>query len=467
MTKKNFVLLIMMFFVFVGASSVFAGGILNKQNFSVEYLRTFSRNAATDSADAVGYNPAGVMNLETGSYVNIGMFHASKDYVNIFNDNEKSISKEPSVVPGLFCVHKEDRWSVFGAFTVPGGGGKVDFPHGVATSYRIASEVMTAANAQLVPGISAALQGPPFGLPAAAANAMAQGVAYDNFAHSVELEGYHLGFTFGGAYKINDMISVAVGIRCIDAIKDAEGHARISASVPSSSIFPGFGSPFAGFNDDIIATIKYEETADDVGGFFGVNITPNDKLNIGFRFETKTELKYKMKVKEDTLDILEERRNMKTQEDLPGLIGLGVGYKITPKLKTDVSYTYYLEKNASWSDTQNSLIRSLRNAGDSYDLAVAFEYTFNDMFRGSAGYMMTNTNIASDDMYPFAPELDAYTYCMGFAWNATSDLTFNLALMRTSYENAGTTGENGTTPEGIVYDKDIHGFGLGVEYRFN
>jgi len=52
-------------------SFLFAGGIENKHNWSAEYARTLNRNAATDSADAVVYNPAGVMSMEDGFYVNL------------------------------------------------------------------------------------------------------------------------------------------------------------------------------------------------------------------------------------------------------------------------------------------------------------------------------------------------------------------------------------------------------------
>ena len=45
---------------------LWAGGIDNKTNWSVEYLRILNRNAATDSADAVAYNPAGVMKMDEG-----------------------------------------------------------------------------------------------------------------------------------------------------------------------------------------------------------------------------------------------------------------------------------------------------------------------------------------------------------------------------------------------------------------
>ncbi|MBW1744497.1 MAG: hypothetical protein JRJ47_13875, partial [Deltaproteobacteria bacterium] len=57
--------------VFCLTSPVMAGGIDNKHNFSAEYIRTLNRNAATDSADATVYNPAGVVRMEDGLYGNL------------------------------------------------------------------------------------------------------------------------------------------------------------------------------------------------------------------------------------------------------------------------------------------------------------------------------------------------------------------------------------------------------------
>ena len=59
--KKILVVLCVAGFIVSLASPLMAGGIINKQNLSSEYLRTISRNAATDAADATVFNPAGVM----------------------------------------------------------------------------------------------------------------------------------------------------------------------------------------------------------------------------------------------------------------------------------------------------------------------------------------------------------------------------------------------------------------------
>ena len=69
-----------LFFCFT--SSVMAGGIDNKTNWSVEYVRTFNRNAATDAADIALYNPAGTVKMEDGLYGNLSPHYIKKEYAN-------------------------------------------------------------------------------------------------------------------------------------------------------------------------------------------------------------------------------------------------------------------------------------------------------------------------------------------------------------------------------------------------
>ena len=101
--KKLFIFACVIGLVLSGASPLFAGGADNKTNWSAEYIRTLNRNAATDSADIVMYNPAGVMKMEDGLYGNASAHNVLKYYNNEINGVNFDQDK-PSVVPGLFAV---------------------------------------------------------------------------------------------------------------------------------------------------------------------------------------------------------------------------------------------------------------------------------------------------------------------------------------------------------------------------
>lgn len=368
--KKLSVQLLIFFLVLLTASHVMAGGINNKQNFSIEYDRTASRNAANDSADAAVYNPAGVMQMEDGFYLNAGAFYALKDYSNKIGGTQYE-SKKPSFVPSLIGLYKKGGWAAFGAFTVPGGGGKVIYDDGSATTLGY--------GALLVAGANYALTQPPYSLPSA---------PYYGTVGSqrLEAESIYYGLTLGGAYRVNDLVSIAFGVRFIEADKETQASMTISPSALGSL----YSMPDRTFN------IEYEEAASGLGGFAGLNITPNDSLNIGIRYELSTKLDFETTVNVDDTGML--INGAEEREDLPGLLGIGVGYRINPKLKMETSFTYYLEKDATREDVR------FDDAGNGYDLAMAFEYAFNPKLKGSLGYMRTITDISPDHMQPEAAE---------------------------------------------------------------
>jgi long-chain fatty acid transport protein len=94
------------------ASTVFAGAIENKTNWSAEYIRTLNRNAATDYADIAAYNPAGTVKLDEGFIINGSVQFLSKKYENIISGTTLE-SDEPSYIPGIFGVYNKGKPPVF------------------------------------------------------------------------------------------------------------------------------------------------------------------------------------------------------------------------------------------------------------------------------------------------------------------------------------------------------------------
>jgi long-chain fatty acid transport protein len=226
----------------------------------------------------------------------------------------------------------------------------------------------------------------------------------------------------------------------------AEKATRASISISTSAIGALYGIPDRTFN------IDYEETANGLGGFVGLNITPNDSFNIGLRYETSTKLDFETTVNMDDTRML--NNGSKKREDLPGLLGLGIGYRINQDLSVDTSFTYYLEKDATRQDAR------FQDAGNGYDLAMAFEYALNSKLKGSLGYMHTIVNMDPDNMLPEAAELDAHTVCGGFVYALRPGLDIDFALMKNIYNQEVTT-------DGIELDKKLFCLGIGLQYKFN
>jgi long-chain fatty acid transport protein len=415
--KKLFIILSMFGYVLGSVSPVFSGGMINSQNFSAEYLRTFSRNAATDSADAVFYNPAGVMKLEDGLYGNLGIFIALKDYNNKI-DNSDSKSDDPSTIPGLVVLYKKARAAGYFAFGIAGGGGEVTYEDGVSLSHYIASGYLQGVNA----GLAAPL--------------------YQIGFHKLEGESYYYGYTLGGSYEVNEMISVSAGLKLVDAYKEVSASILLTEATGTVPILAG---------------LSYKETAQGFSGLLGVNITPLDNLNIGLRYETNTELDFKIEKKQDTLSVL-RADGEKEQEDLPALFGLGVAYKINPSLLVHTSFTYYLNEEAK---LEHSRFQGVDNA---FELAVAFEYAINQKLRASLGYMYTETGIDGENMLAPHPELDVDTLGAGVGYEVKPGIDLNFAVYNSFYESDSFT--QADTFSKIEYDKNVFGVAFGIQYKF-
>jgi long-chain fatty acid transport protein len=418
--RKRFVFLCVVSLFAASTSPLFAGGIENKTNWSAEWVRTLNRNAATDSADAVSYNPAGVMKMDNGLYLNASGQYAFKDYSDTVHGTEYS-TNEPDIVPSLFALYKQDKWAAYGAVTIVVAGGKVDYENGDATTLGLASNIITTFNT-LFPG-------PP--------------PAFTSILNQhLEGKSYFVGYTIGGAYKLNDIISVSLGARYVDASRDFKGFATL-----------GGGS----FGTQTYA-VDYDETGHGWGGIIGVNLSPIDELDIGIRFETKTSIDLVTGVTTDTVPGGLVTNGAKRNRDLPALLGVGVSYKFTPKLRVEADLTYYFNQNAGWDNNPVTAADETQK-DDGYDAGITCEYTFNPKWKASVGYMYTFVGINPDNMSIETPELDANTIAGGVAFNPTTNWGINLGVLKTFYKDA-------TTSSGITFDKDVVIVGLGAQYKF-
>ena len=411
--KKLLVCLCVAGLMVSSVSPLFAGGIENKHNWSAEYVRTLNRNAATDSADAVVYNPAGVMKMEDGLYLNLTGQYVLKEYSNTYLGT-KYDTDEPDFIPSLFTLYKKDKWAAYGAVTVVVAGGQVDFKDGNTTTFMLGQ------------GLTSKLGG-------------------SLSDHRLEGESYFIGYTMGGAYEINDMVSVSLGARYVDASREFQGHATL------------LGTAFG----DIRPAVDYEETGDGWGGIIGINIAPTKELNIGIRYETKTSIDLKTDVNKDTVPggLPGLVDGAKRNRDMPPLLGLGVSYKINPKIKVDANFTWYLNNDVNWDDNPVTLNDESRKDNGN-DLGIACEYTFNSKWKASVGYMYTWVGIEPENMKIETPELDGGTIAGGIAYKATPDLDLNFGILKVFYNNE-------RTDSGIKFEKDsVVDIAASIQYKF-
>jgi long-chain fatty acid transport protein len=446
--RKGFIT-IWVLVLFAGlTSALHAGGIINKQNLSAEYIRTLNRNASTDMADAAAFNPAGTAMMQDGLYMKADVIYLMKDYSNNLpasfpvagsplparTSGGTLDSDEPSIIPGLFAVYKQDRWAGFFGVTIPGGGGKVRYDDGNART-----ALLSLGYAPLL-GYT--------GLAALNAPATA-----DQF---IEADSYYVGYSLGASYKVLDSLSVGGGIRYVDAYQKFKGYAQ---------------NPTTGRS----VNVKIEREDEAFNYFLGLDFAPIKDLNIALTYMSNTPLNFKSDTRDSTAFLGPNSISSRVgwadgtheREDLPGYLGFGVSYFIIPgTLRIEPNLTYYLEKQAKLEGSrfQDSM------PGNSYDYGVTLEYILNPQWKFSVGYLRTDIKgMDSQDLLPEAPELDANTVGLGLVWSPLERLSITLSGIKVWYESEKTGAEStaaGRSPAGTTLDKDVWGVALGLQYRF-
>jgi long-chain fatty acid transport protein len=406
------------------AAPAFGGGIDNKQNFSSAYAGTLSRNAATDGADAAAYNPAGLMLLKNGTYLELDLLPFTFDYDHEYNGETKTASPN-LIAPMAFGVHKLDKWAFWGAFTINGGGGETEYDNGNIITQTVEN--------QLAAGAFAAA-----GLPGG--GTLSQPYAY--------AESYDYTFTAGVSYDLHPMVSVAAGLRYIFTDKEVDLHGTYS------------GAYLLG---------KYDQEAEGFGGVLGIDIHPSDTINIAIRYESEVNLDWETDTNGSNalgialLTAFNREDGKSYARDLPAVLALGVEWKIHPQITLKPSVSYYFEKDADW-DTQNDAVD-----GNSYELALAVQYDVNEDWSLTAGYLYIDVDMKPENfgiIEMMNPPLDCHAFAVGAKYRVTEKLTLTLGLSGYFYEEDTAPANLAMGRPEVTYDKTLYQAGIGILYRF-
>lgn len=225
MTKK----LKFLFIMAMGASSVFAGGLLTNTNQSVHFLRNPALDATTE-IDAVYYNPAGLVFLNNGFHFSLSNQSAFQTRTITstfapFAGNGGNATKEYGakttalVIPSIQVAYKMDRLAISAGFGVVGGGGVAAFSDGL-------------------PSLEAPVSMIPLSLSANKINTTSYSL--DQY---MEGKQYTFGVQLNGSYKINDHLSAAVGVRLNMVSNAYKGHLTSIMINPNQ---PAFGPAYNG-----------------------------------------------------------------------------------------------------------------------------------------------------------------------------------------------------------------------------
>ncbi len=422
--------------VLAAAAAVTAGNIDYISSRSVDFLRNMARNAAVNGADLASYNPAGLVYLSPGFHVNAGSQTLLKSYTvtaTLPGESEESDfeSTEPTLsLPSLYAVYRSCKWALYGAFTVPAGGGRLVYDDGLPA----------------IALAETALQQAIYGSPYIFAS-MTDGI--------VDGSSMYLAGTFGGSYMLSDVFSVGLAGRYTSARRtyEVEGDFII--------IDGASGTPVDTTHHELDAT----KTGSGLNGIISVNARLSDKVNAAVRFETATAMEMETETDRNDWSALTEAPfnsfadGFEQRRDLPAILAGGLTYQANEKLNLALSGNYYFVEQADQG--QDDAYDDDYTNG--YEIGLGTDYRLSSRALGSISYLYSNLGGGPDTYNDFEYSLDAHFITTGMRFAATENLDLT-----------GATGylfcNEGEVDEGLfagsTYNKSVIYFGVGLEARF-
>jgi len=370
-------------FVMLISSAAFASIVDNSTEYSAAWVRSLARIGSVDSADAAVYNPAGTVKLKDGLYVSVSNQSMFKEYTHSAMGTDYTADNAGLLLPSIFALYSSGDWSAYLALTIPAGGGSLEFEKG---------SVLTA------------------GTPLSTAK--------------TEMMSVYYGLTMGGAYAINDMVSVSLGLRVIYGSNTAE--------------VAGGG-------------LDYEESAAGAGGIIGLNVTPIKDLNIGMRYETRTWLEWKADKNTGAMKDSFTTEGETSDHDLPGLLSIGASYMVLPELKVSSDFSYCFIKNADWDGDEKAY-------DNGYEISIGVEYAVMEMLKASIGYQWVDQGEDKDNYFPLSAKLQYHQLGFGFQVLPMENLKIDFGVYRTFFQTD-------TSTSGIECEKSLWNVAIGAEYK--
>ncbi len=432
-------ILVIVLLIAVFAGSVIGGNIDYLTNRSVNYFRNFARNVATEGADLVSYNPAGLVFLEEGFHISFGNEFFLKDYtidaVPFWDTTtvETYQSTEPTLFyPDFYAVFRTGDWAVFGAFTVPAGGGSLDYKDGIYVMPLIETGFQQAIN--MNPYYFALMN-----------------------EGSIKATSRYLAGTVGASFAASDICSFSLACRYTSALKIYDGQADFTIFFPDTT-----GTPVPVGTSSRVLDVEKEAAG--FNGIISVNAVPVEDLNVALKYETRTNLEFETSVTENgwgagflpdssfAVDGYKQRR------DLPAIISGGVSYRFSPEFLLSTTFNYYMVEDAD--EGENDGLNDEYENG--LDIGIGIDYQFSPKLLGGLAYLRSDLGGSEDTYSDFEYNLDCHCIGGGLRYAVTECMAVTLAGGHNIYDE----GQGSGIYEDCTYNKSIWYFGLGAEISF-
>lgn len=413
------------------------------------------------------YNPAGTVWLEDGTYIQLNNQTHLKKYSMSVDGRKFESDKASPVVPSFQLVTKKGDNAFFFHTGAIAGGGTVEYDGGLGRFQTITHDLDFGK-------ILSQDLGPELG------NFLGKGLGVDYIDGSTfHGKSYYVAIQGGIARKISDSWSLALGMRVINAERKLRGHGNFDLYLKN---------PKTGKKALSIADVRYdidsERTAMGVTGIIGANYHPNDRFNLGLRYETETRLNFKTKEnnikdglkksfnhfniipglgdhiaglidKELASDkvIKEWTDGQKGRRNLPAMAAAGMSYKATDRLTLLASGNYYFIKEAGDD------FGTYNGYDNGYEISFGIDYELTPKWTLMTGYQYTDTGANENTYKDTDYALDANMYSIGAKYKYSENLAFMATYSYVDYKTA-------TAIDNVTYKKHVDAFGVAMTYKF-
>jgi long-subunit fatty acid transport protein len=224
---------------------------------------------------------------------------------------------------------------------------------------------------------------------------------------------------------------------------------------------PVFGTKATTMTSTAAATANKEvdtqQTGTGITPIIGLNIAPNENLNIGIKYEHKTVLKLTNETKVDQTGLFPDKQE--SQSDLPAILSAGVDYKFSDAFSAQLSYTSFFDKGVNWGKNVYGQDREIDN--NSWEAALGLQYNISENFAISAGVMQSTTGVSEQYQSDFSYSNTSNTGGLGFQWMISPRLSLDAGMLYTVYKDE----EKAFAGYSETYDKENIGFAIGIGYK--
>ena len=218
--------------------------------------------------------------------------------------------------------------------------------------------------------------------------------------------------------------------------------------------------------------VDTEQTGAGITPIIGINISPNDEWNIAIKYEHKTYMTLTNNTTVDDLGLFPD--GAESASDVPGILGIGVGYKGLDWLEAQVSYNHYFNKYvdwggnvrdmSSWKNVDPSKIRP-RESNNGYEIGLGLQFNLSENFAVSVGGLYGDMGVLPSYQSDFSYSNPSFTPGAGVMWKITDKITLDAGVSNTFYQDQTVNFADPDVPSyNDVYGKTTLSFAAGLSF---